>query len=62
MLSDDLGWLSILPVFMLIIYIGMIGLSIYGFVLFVKLARRGIRVMDLYLQDKNERKPGPPSL
>lgn len=38
----------------LIITLGLIGMGIYGFVLFVKLANRGIKALDIYI-DKNSR-------
>lgn len=33
-------------------YIIMIGISIYAFVLFVKLANRGIKALDIYINEK----------
>lgn len=43
--------LFMIPVF--ILYIGIIGLSIYCLVLFIKLARRGIKALDIYIS-KNQ--------
>lgn len=35
-----------------VFYIGAFVISIYCLVLFIKLARRGIRALDLYIQEK----------
>lgn len=45
------GYFSILVVF----YIVMIGISIYAFVLYVKLANRGIKALDIYINEKTSR-------
>ncbi|MDS0526712.1 hypothetical protein NNC19_13555 [Clostridium sp. SHJSY1] len=37
----------------LIIILVVIGMVIYGFVLFVKLANRGIKALDIYINEKN---------
>ncbi len=39
-----------------VIYLVLIGLGIYGFVLFIKLAHRGIKALDIYI-DKNSDGP-----
>ena len=48
--------LNILAVIMSIIYIiiilGSIVMAVYGFILFVKLARRGIKALDIYIDEK----------
>lgn len=31
------------------------GIGIYGFVLFVKLANRGIKALDIYINEKNSK-------
>lgn len=36
----------------LIFVLALFGLSIYAFVLFIKLARRGIKALDIYLEEK----------
>jgi len=41
--------------FYLIFMLGMLGISIYGFVLFVKLAHRGIKALDIYINEKSNR-------
>lgn len=37
-----------------IIILGLFGIGIYGFVLFVKLANRGIKALNIYI-DKNSK-------
>ncbi|WP_246079113.1 hypothetical protein [Paenibacillus piri] len=39
-----------------IVYLVAAGFAIYGFVLFIKLARRGIRALDIYLDEKSRSK------
>lgn len=39
--------------FNLIILLAILGMGIYGFILFVKLAHRGIKALDIYIK-KNE--------
>lgn len=41
-------------VFYVLILLGMLGISIYGFILFVKVARRGIKALDIYLEEKSK--------
>ena len=43
---------SILSYINLIIILGLFGLGIYGFMLFVKLANRGIKALDIYINEK----------
>jgi hypothetical protein len=42
----------IVSFFYLIISLAFLGLGIYGFVLFVKLANRGIKALDIYISEK----------
>ncbi|WHX49622.1 hypothetical protein QNH46_02745 [Paenibacillus woosongensis] len=35
-----------------LIYVSFVGLSVYGLILFIKLARRGIKALDIYLNEK----------
>jgi hypothetical protein len=37
----------------LIFLFSMLGVSIYAFILFVKLAHRGIEALDIYINEKN---------
>jgi len=39
----------------IILILGMFGISIYGFVLFVKLANRGIKALDIYIEEKTRK-------
>lgn len=45
---------DILPSFFIIIYFALIGVSIYCFILFIKLANRGIEALDIYI-DKSKK-------
>ena len=47
------GFLSVLY---LLFILGVFGLSIYCMILFIKLARRGIEALDIYIVDKNNEK------
>lgn len=44
--------MMLLSTFAFIIWAGLIGISIYTFVLFVMLARRGIKALDIYISEK----------
>ena len=39
----------------LVIYMPLLGASIYAFILFVKLATRGIKALDIYIEEKSPR-------
>ncbi|BCZ44676.1 hypothetical protein psyc5s11_07430 [Clostridium gelidum] len=39
----------------LVIYVPVLGASIYGFILFVKLAKRGIKALDIYIEEKSQK-------
>ncbi|MET3210778.1 UNVERIFIED_CONTAM: hypothetical protein ABIC26_003739 [Paenibacillus sp. PvR008] len=43
---------EVIQVLIIIVYIAIIAAGIWGFVLFVKLAYRGIQVMDIYIAEK----------
>ncbi|GLI09191.1 hypothetical protein YDYSG_52230 [Paenibacillus tyrfis] len=45
----------------MLIYVILIGLSIYCLILFIQLARRGIEALDLYIHDKKNNKHNPPN-
>lgn len=47
-----MAFLSVFSFVYLILIIGSIGIGIYGFVLFVKLAHRGIMALDIYINEK----------
>jgi hypothetical protein len=38
----------------ILIYLGLIGLSIYCLILFIRLAHRGIQALDLYIEEKRQ--------
>ena len=46
---------SILSFINIIIMLGLFGLGIYGFILFVKLANRGIKALDIYINEKTNK-------
>ena len=56
--ASNIGWFAGLPILILVIYLITIGLSIYAFVLFVKLARRGIKALDIHLEEKKNGRNG----
>ncbi len=39
---------------MVLIYLVFLGIGIYSFILWLKLARRGIRALDLYIEEKSK--------
>ncbi|WP_193708398.1 hypothetical protein [Alkalibaculum sporogenes] len=39
-----------------IFILGLFGIGIYGFMLFVKLANRGIKAFDIYINEKTNNK------
>ena len=45
---------SILSWFVSIIYIVIFGCSIYAFLLFIKLARKGIKALDIYINENTK--------
>ncbi|KZL89951.1 hypothetical protein [Clostridium magnum] len=47
---------SIFSLINLIVIIGILASYIYGFVLFVKLAKRGIKAFDIYINEKTNNK------
>lgn len=42
--------------FVLVLYIGLLGVSIYMMILMIKLARRGIKALDIYINEKSSNK------
>jgi len=44
-----------LGVIFVLIYIAIIVIWVYGFVLFVKLARRGIKALDIFINEKTNK-------
>jgi len=45
--------LMLIPIF--IIYVPLLVASIYAFILFIKLAKRGIKALDIYIEEKSQR-------
>ena len=39
----------------LVIYVPLLGASTYAFILFIKLARRGIKALDIYIEEKSQK-------
>lgn len=44
---------AIFPILLIIIYIALFGISIYCLILFIKLAHRGIKPLDIYIDGKS---------
>jgi|LGVF01.2.fsa_nt_gb hypothetical protein len=40
---------SVLPSILMLVYLGLIGLGIYCMMLFIKLATRGIKALDIFI-------------
>ncbi|WP_156456505.1 hypothetical protein [Abyssisolibacter fermentans] len=53
-MSSILAVQSIFQIIIIIIYIGLLGLSIYCLILFIKLAKRGIKALDIYIKKNHE--------
>ncbi|MCY6485494.1 hypothetical protein OW763_14260 [Clostridium aestuarii] len=49
-----MGVASGFSIIIMLIYFAFIGIGIYAFILFVKLAHRGIKALDIYI-DKNSK-------
>ena len=47
---------TIFALFYLIFLIVMIGLGIWGFIYFIRLASRGIKALDIYIDEKSNKK------
>ena len=47
-----MAFFSIFSLVYSILIIGLCGVGIYGFILFVKLTTRGIRALDIYIDEK----------
>lgn len=52
--ASDPWWVAVWPLFNLVLFVGLLGMFIYGFALFVKFAKKGIEAFDLYI--KNNKK------
>lgn len=49
-----MAFFSVLSLFYVLLIIGLIGTGIYGFILFVRLANRGIKALDIYINEKQQ--------
>ena len=56
-ISSGMGTFSVISFFITIVNIGLFVVGIYCIVLFIKLARRGIDALDLYIDEKRNRGP-----
>ncbi len=45
---------SIFPSILMLVYLGLIGLGIYCMVLFIKLATRGIKALDIFINKETK--------
>jgi hypothetical protein len=52
--TSSWGSFFIFPVLIILIYVVLIGFGIYCMILFIKLARRGIKALDIYITEKKE--------
>lgn len=48
------GGYAVISFFTLVIYLILIGVGIYCLVLFIKLAHRGIKALDIYIEEKDK--------
>ncbi|WP_375533030.1 hypothetical protein [Paenibacillus terreus] len=51
-IMDYITFLTLIPI---LLYLILFGVGIYVLVLFIKLARRGIKALDLYIAEKSNR-------
>lgn len=49
------GVIGVLPALLFLFYLVLAGLILYALILFIRLARRGIEALDIYLRDKRGR-------
>jgi hypothetical protein len=49
------GITSLISIFNLAIWIGLIALAIYIFILIVKVAKRGIKALDIYIERNQDK-------
>lgn len=47
-----MSFFGLVPILLFLVYVVIIGLGIYALILFIKVARRGIEALDIYLQEK----------
>ncbi len=49
-LGNPAGWISIVPVIILIFRLALLGATVYAFILFVKFANLGIKAFKIYIE------------
>ncbi len=52
---SSIGLFTIFPILMLLVYVALIVLGVYCAIMFIKLARRGIKALDIYIDEKNNK-------
>jgi hypothetical protein len=50
--TSPIAMFQVLSIFMTIIYLILLGIGVYCLILFIKLARRGIKALDIYIEEK----------
>lgn len=53
--GDSMGIPAVFAFINMIVFIGFMFIGIYGFILFVKLAKRGIEALDIYIDEKKHK-------
>lgn len=48
----EMSFFGLVPMLLFLVYLVVISLGIYALILFIKVARRGIEALDIYLHDK----------
>lgn len=48
--------IAIIAFINLVIMLALLGIGIYGFILYVKLANRGIKALDIYINERTNKK------
>lgn len=46
--------LNLLPSVLVLVYLGMLGVGVYCMILFIQLATRGIKALDIYISKENQ--------
>lgn len=48
----EMSFFGLVPMLLFLVYLVVISLGIYALILFIKVARRGIEALDIYLHEK----------
>lgn len=51
-----MGMMTIVTLINIVFILVLVGIGIYGFILFVKLSNRGIKALDIYINEKANKK------